>query len=253
MRSDADLRWRVAERFQVTPDEFSGLTVLDAGAGAGDQSRWLIEHGARVVSIDLSPAIDVVARKLRLHPAWVGIQGDITALPFFDEAFDMVYCEGVIQHTRDSEMTVRELCRVLRQGGSILATHYAKATRRPGRVKEALLSGLRARLSRWERYRLLLLTGCFAAMAYVPLIGYVVRRSGVAVHYDLMPDFRTTWTNTFDFFGDHAFQRHVTPEEFWGYFERVGDLEPIFRSGTIVNARKRGHGRHRPPGPEGCL
>src|SRR4051812_39001868 len=90
MRSEADLRWRVARRFQLEPVEFAGKVVLDAGAGAGDQSRWLLQQGAQVVSIDLSSAIDVVAHKLRLEPCWVGVQGDITALPFTENQFDMV-------------------------------------------------------------------------------------------------------------------------------------------------------------------
>ena len=109
MRSDADLRMRVAERFGLTPESFSGLRMLDAGAGAGDQSRYLADHGASVVSVDLSSAIEVVATKLRMRPNWVGVQADITALPFRSSQFDCVYCEGVIQHTRDSPGTVREL------------------------------------------------------------------------------------------------------------------------------------------------
>jgi len=116
MRTEADLRWRVAERFKVQPSDFSGKIVLDAGCGACDQSRWLLDQGAQVVSVDLSAAIEVVANKLRLRSGWVGVQGDITALPFADNQFDVVYCEGVIQHTRDSALTVRELCRTLRGG-----------------------------------------------------------------------------------------------------------------------------------------
>src|SRR5688572_15405050 len=87
MRSEADLRWRIAERFSVNEEYFRDVRVLDAGAGAGDQSRWLINHGAEVVSIDLSSAIDVVARKLRSSTSWVGIQGDLTRLPLAESQF----------------------------------------------------------------------------------------------------------------------------------------------------------------------
>ena len=240
MRSEADLRWRVAERFRVAPESFAGKTVLDAGAGAGDQSRWLLDRGARVVSIDLSSAIDVVAAKLRLSPNWVGVQGDITALPFADETLDVVYCEGVIQHTRDSALTVRELLRVLRRRGLILATHYFRPTRALSRAQLGLVTALRTRFSRLERFHLLFLTGVLAALAHVPVLGRLLSRSGVAIRYSLMPDFKTTWTNTFDCYGNHAFQRHVTSEEFWSYFASAGDVERVFSENTLVVARKRG-------------
>jgi SAM-dependent methyltransferase len=240
MRSEADLRWRVAERFRLDAAEFAGKLVLDAGAGAGDQSRWLTERGASVVSVDLSSAIEVVARKLRMNPNWVGVQGDITVLPFADAQFEVVYCEGVIQHTRDSAMTVRELLRVLAGGGRILATHYSESTSRRGRLRMRVIRGLRGRLSRMERYDLLFVTGALARLAYVPGLRFLLRRSGAASYYDLMPDFKTTWTNTFDSYGNHAFQRHIPVETFRSYFDAHQDAETLFtdRSGIVV-ARKR--------------
>ena len=237
MRSERDLEWRVARQFRVDPDFFAGKRVLYAGAGAGDQSRWMVAHRAEVVSADLSAAIDVVAQKLRLEPAWCGLQGDITRLPLAGGQFDVVYCEGVIQHTHDSAAAVRELTRMLVPGGVILATHYEFPTRLRGKVKMRWTSTLRRRLEHMDRYKLLLATGIMAALGEIPLIGRGVRLSGTAFYSDLMPDFRTTWTNTFDFYGNHSFQRHVTPKEFWRYFEDAGDFECLYQDGARVVAR----------------
>lgn len=245
MRSEADLRMRVAERFGLSPDDFDGKVVLDAGAGAGDQSRYMNDHGAEVMSIDLSSAIEVIAAKLRMRPSWVGVQGDITMLPFGDGQFDVVYCEGVIQHTRDSVATVRELLRVTKPEGRILATHYtrAAATTVMRRLKRKLTLGyyemLRRRLSSMEQFKRLLVTGNLAALAYVPILGRLLRATGTALYYDLMPEFRTTWTNTYDYYGGHAYQRFITAEEFVDYFQRAGGVE-VERSGAgVVRARKR--------------
>lgn len=238
MRTAADLRWRVAERFKVQPAVFAGKLVLDAGTGTGDQSRFILDQGAQVVSIDLSSAIEVAARKLRLRPGWVGVQGDITVLPFADQQFDLVYCEGVIQHTHDSALTVREFCRVLREGGIVLATHYGKAKRWLGRIRIAWNLGVRQWLSRIERYKLLLLTGNLAALSYIPLIGKLLRLTTVS-YSELMPDFKTTWTNTFDGYGNHSYQRVITPAEFWQYFESAGNMERLYQEETVVVARKK--------------
>ena len=47
--------------------------------------------------------------------------------------------------------------------------------------------------------------------------------------------FKTTWTNTFDCYGNHEFQRFITSEEFWDYFEKRDDIELILKDvGTVV-------------------
>lgn len=246
MRSDEDLDNRVLRQFDVTAADFAARLVLDAGAGAGDQSRYIRNLGAEVVSLDLSEAIHVVAGKLRLNRGWVGVQGDVTSLPFADDHFDLVYCEGVIQHTRDSVATVRELRRVIRPGGRILATHYVRIPPRTflRRQKRRLTKGyydfVRGTLSRKDRYQLLLWTGNLAALSYAPVVGRFLRWSGTAMYYDLMPDFKTTWTNTYDYYGNHAFQRFVAPEEFWQWFEEAGDMELLRKVVGGVVARKNG-------------
>ncbi|NJP07840.1 MAG: methyltransferase domain-containing protein [Chloroflexaceae bacterium] len=237
MRSEADLCWRVARRFQLEPAAFAGQLVLDAGAGAGDQSRWLLQQGSHVVSIDLSSAIDVVAQKLRMHPGWVGIQSDITVLPFASNQFDLVYCEGVIPFTHDSALTVQELCRMLRNGGLILATHYETGTRLHGHMRLALTLALRRHLSHLERYQLLFITGALATLVYLPVIGPVLRRSGLIPYSPVMPSFKTTWTNTFDLYGDHAYQRYISPDRFWRFFAQAGMI-PRYRQGGVVAAQK---------------
>jgi len=244
MRSEADLRMRVAERFGRRPDDFAGEKVLDAGAGAGDQTRYLNDHGADVVSIDLSGAIEVVASKMRMRSGWIGVQGDITMLPFAERTFDVVYCEGVIQHTRDSAATVNELVRVTRPGGTILATHYVRNEPKSllRRVKRMITGGyyefLRRRLSRMDRFKRLLTTGNLAALAYTPILGRLIRATGSALYYDLMPEFRTTWTNTYDYYGGHTFQRFITNEEFASYFERAGTVKLEKFEGGVVVARR---------------
>jgi len=244
MRSEADLRMRVAERFGLRPEDFAGKTVLDAGAGAGDQSRYLNDHGADVVSIDLSGAIEVVASKMRMRRGWIGVQGDVTMLPFADRTFDVVYCEGVIQHTRDSVATVSELVRVTRPNGAILATHYVRNEPRSllRRIKRTITGGyyefMRRRLSRMDRFKRLLTTGNLAALAYTPILGRLIRATGTALYYDLMPEFRTTWTNTYDYYGGHTFQRFITAEEFASYFERAGSVKLEKSDGGVVVARR---------------
>jgi hypothetical protein len=46
MRSQEDLRLRVLDKFRMKPAKFADRQVIDAGAGAGDQSACLLSLGA---------------------------------------------------------------------------------------------------------------------------------------------------------------------------------------------------------------
>jgi SAM-dependent methyltransferase len=229
MRTSADLKMRV-DGYGLTVEDYLNKVILDAGAGAGDQSKYLLDNGGIVVSIDLSNAINLTATKLRLYKNWLGIQGDITNLPFKNEQFNLVYCEGVIQHTQDSMRTVQELMRVIRKDGKVAASHYTNDIRHKGlmgMLRKAQLRyhrWLRSHLSKMNRYKLQLLTGVIAALNYIPVINFFLRKTKTVEYYNTMPDFRTTWINTFDSFGNHSYQRNISSEEFLSYFKAANEV-----------------------------
>ncbi|MES2353809.1 MAG: class I SAM-dependent methyltransferase [Pseudomonadota bacterium] len=250
-RTDVDLAWRVASRYKLDRSYYAGKLTLDAGSGAGDQSRWLLESKTSgVVSVDLSEAIDVVKQKLGHHRNWVGIRGDLTRLPLADEIFDFVYCEGVIQHTHDSRLAVNELCRVLRKGGSISATHYGYQAP-PGSglkpIARRLIDRLffhnrRERLSKWDRDKLFLHCGVIARRAHQPIIGPILRKVGYAVYNPRMPTFKTTWSCTYDAFGTHSYQREISGEAFRRLFAEspFGKMKIEFEEGNVLLLHKMG-------------
>src|SRR5947209_5920302 len=95
----------------------SGKAVLDAGCGAGQAAADAATRGARVSGIDASaPLLDVARRRT---PAGDFRQGDIEALPFEADAFDVVTAFNAIQYAVDPAAAVAELARVCRSGGSV--------------------------------------------------------------------------------------------------------------------------------------
>lgn len=62
-----------------------------------------------------------------LVPAREGVEKmDVTAIPYAAETFDWVLCNHVLEHVPDDAKALREICRVLRPGGTaILQTPYA--------------------------------------------------------------------------------------------------------------------------------
>ena len=94
--------------------------VLEVGSGAGQCSRWVRAQGGRGIGLDLSHR--QLQHSLRLDAA-TGVvvpvvRGTATALPFADDAFDVVFCSfGALQFVADLDDAVAEVARVLRPGG----------------------------------------------------------------------------------------------------------------------------------------
>ncbi len=95
--------------------------VLDVGCGPGHVARYLRERGVDAEGIDLSPATVAVAR--RLTPGLAVRVGDLTALDVADDSVaGIVAFYSLIHLPRASlPVAVRELHRVLRPGGVLLA------------------------------------------------------------------------------------------------------------------------------------
>jgi len=105
-----------------------GERVLDIGCGVGTTAiRFARETGADVVAADISPLMrerairNVTAAGMRDQ---VRVEAaDILALPYADDVFDCVVAEAVTMFV-DRERAAKELARVCRPGGRVLATEF---------------------------------------------------------------------------------------------------------------------------------
>jgi len=116
---------------EMPPAELAGKAVLEIGPGAGGHSALFARHGARMTSIDLvAERARATQAKFRLMGDAArgcrALQGDAENLPFADGVFDIVYANGVLHHTPDTERSVDEALRVLRPGGKAVAMLYCK-------------------------------------------------------------------------------------------------------------------------------
>ena len=112
--------------------EVRGRDVLDAGAAAGENSAWLVAHGARVVALDASDAMVELARA-RLGAAATVLRADLACpLPLADASFDAVLSSLTLHYLEDWLPPLREFARVLRPGGRlVLSTHHPALTDDP--------------------------------------------------------------------------------------------------------------------------
>jgi SAM-dependent methyltransferase len=103
------------------------LWVLDAAGGDGGLQKELARYvNFRVVNVDLDPA----SLKVEVPDNVLRMTGDVAALPFVDESFDVVMCVSVLEHLQDPYPTLTQLKRVLKKGGRLLITLDVTDTRR---------------------------------------------------------------------------------------------------------------------------
>jgi ubiquinone/menaquinone biosynthesis C-methylase UbiE len=93
--------------------------ALDVGTGAGALAFALAPLVREVVGLDPVPELLELARARGL-PNTEFVEGDGTALPFADAAFDLAGTHRTLHHIAEPERVVAELARVTRPGGHVL-------------------------------------------------------------------------------------------------------------------------------------
>ncbi len=105
-----------------------GMRLLDGGCGPGTITLDLAKIVApgEVVGIDIEPSQIELARTMAAERGVSNVHfevADLYSLPFPDESFDAVFLHGVLEHLSDPVRGLREVLRVLKQGGVLGARH----------------------------------------------------------------------------------------------------------------------------------
>jgi len=105
-----------------------GEKVLEIGAGMGTDLAQFAQGGANCTDLDLSAGhLAHAERNFELRGLTGRFRhGDGETLPFEDNEFDVVYSNGVIHHTPNSQSVIDEIYRVLRPGGKAIIMVYAE-------------------------------------------------------------------------------------------------------------------------------
>ena len=101
-----------------------GRRVLDAGCGEGRYSRYLKEHGARVVGIDGSEKLLTYARE-RDPDIDFQMADLLDRLDFANESMDAIVSLGVLMSLPQLDTFLSESCRILKkQGVLVISVHH---------------------------------------------------------------------------------------------------------------------------------
>ena len=92
--------------------------LLEVGCGTGGMLREMVSW-AEVYGLDVSKEAVGYCRERGLTTV---CRGSLNALPFADDSFDGVIGVDVLEHLDDDEEALREILRICRPGGRLVAT-----------------------------------------------------------------------------------------------------------------------------------
>ncbi len=110
----------------LTPHDFNGKTVLDAGCGMGRNSYWALKWGAqKIIAFDHDERTVAAARK-NLEEFQ---NAEVLFKSIYDidwhEKFDIAFSIGVIHHLEDSDRALKNIVSALKPGGTLLIWVYS--------------------------------------------------------------------------------------------------------------------------------
>jgi SAM-dependent methyltransferase len=130
----------LAEALLVRGPVWLGLLALDVGAGTGAATRCLVAAGATALPMDAAVEMLTVARdRCSCRP----VAADAVALPVRTGSADAVVMAFLLNHLPEPAAALAEAARVVRPGGWVLASTWARENDHP--VKHVVEAALVAR------------------------------------------------------------------------------------------------------------
>ena len=118
-RYDLERRLEIVFDEMLASDVLAGRKLLDVGCGTGWFAKRAVSHGAHVTALDIG--VRLLAKTREKCDASL-VAADACRLPFPDGAFDIVVSSECIEHTREPLRALAEMCRILKEGGSLVIT-----------------------------------------------------------------------------------------------------------------------------------
>lgn len=101
----------------MVPQPVAGQRVLDAGCGSGAQCAWLLDQGADVVGVDLSPRmVDEAARRCGGRGQFL-VADLAELLPVEPRSFHGITCSLALHYLAEWRVPLRSFAMALRPGG----------------------------------------------------------------------------------------------------------------------------------------
>ena len=123
MRSDRKIYQFMYDRI---PGVIKGKEVLEIATGPGLLAKHVAPAAARMVATDYSDGMIAEAKKGECPDNLTFEVADAVSLPYEDDSFDVVLISNALHVMPEPEKALREIDRVLRAGGILIAPNFVE-------------------------------------------------------------------------------------------------------------------------------
>jgi SAM-dependent methyltransferase len=113
---------RAAVMRAIATEVNAARDVLDLGCGNGEYLREFARAGASTMLVGADLTFEMIATARARVSAARAVRADASVLPFRRERFDLIFCSHVLQFVGDLDLTLDEIARCLRPGGTLIVT-----------------------------------------------------------------------------------------------------------------------------------
>lgn len=124
------------------------VAIADLGCGGGRNAAKLMEKypAARLTALDHSEVSVEKTKQVNQATVQSGrctvLQGDVFGMPFTDEAYDLVTAFETVYFWPGPEMSFREVCRVLKKGGTFLIVNESDGENKADEKWTGMIDGM---------------------------------------------------------------------------------------------------------------
>ena len=103
----------------LSPDDFLGKRLLDVGCGSCEKATFYCDWGAHVTGLEMTPSVIDRAREVIGQRNIKIVPGSIFTASF-EQPFDIVIADGVLHHTADTFVALKQCVEHLKDGGILV-------------------------------------------------------------------------------------------------------------------------------------